>query len=65
MSDENARAISDAEWSTKIARLVVDTLVNAKVISDSDYDRAVEIAEEEIFVRLAIGDRPQFEVSAG
>ncbi len=65
MSDEDARTKSDAEWSTKIARLVVDALVSAKVISDSDYNRAVEIAEEEIFVRLAIGDRPQFEISAG
>jgi hypothetical protein len=58
MTDENDRAGGDAKWSMKIASLVVGTLASAGIISDAQRDWAVEIAEEEIRVRLVIGDRP-------
>jgi hypothetical protein len=46
------------DWSRRIAELVVDALVTAKIVENADLDRAVAVAEEEIRVRLVIGDRP-------
>jgi hypothetical protein len=38
-----------------------DALVTAKIVAKTDFDRAVEIAAEEIVVRLSIGDRPSLD----
>ena len=46
------------EWSHSIATLVVDALLQADVVASSDVPRAIEIAGEEIAVRLDIGDYP-------
>jgi len=51
----------DKDWSSSVANLVIDTLVTAKIVAKTDFDRAVEIAAEEIFVRLSIGDRPSLD----
>ena len=45
-------------WTERIAGLAVDALLTAKVLKDEDFERAVSIVEEEIRVRLAIGDWP-------
>lgn len=36
--------------------LIIDALIDAKIIKQEDFDRALEIAAEEINVRKAIGD---------
>jgi hypothetical protein len=51
----------DKDWSSSVANLVIDTLVTAKIVAKTDFERAVEIAAEEIFVRLSIGDRPSLD----
>ena len=48
----------DKEWSSSVAELIADSLLDAKVIRAADFSRAVEIAAEEIFVRLNLNDRP-------
>jgi hypothetical protein len=45
-------------WSQKIAELVVDALLKAKIVDKVEFERAVAIAEEEIRVRLLMHDRP-------
>jgi hypothetical protein len=42
--------------SEELAALIVDSLNRASIVSDKDFDRAMEIAIEEINVRKAIGD---------
>jgi hypothetical protein len=59
MSDDAARATADRAWSKKVANLAIDELVLAGIVPQTQYERAVEIAAEEIFVRLAINDRPR------
>jgi hypothetical protein len=49
---------SDSDWSQKIAGLVVDSLVQAKIIALADFEWATRIAAEEILARLALEDRP-------
>jgi hypothetical protein len=51
----------DEDWSCSIASLVIDALVSAKIVAKTDFHRAVEIAVEEIVVRLSIGDRPSLD----
>jgi hypothetical protein len=46
------------EWSKVIAELVVDGLIHSGVVKKEDADRAIEIAAEEIFVRLCLEDYP-------
>ena len=48
-------------WSRSVAELAVDELIMGKIIANTDFDRAVEIAAVEIYVRLAAGDRPDRE----
>jgi len=49
----------DREWSTSIAELIADALLDAKLIEADELRTAIEIAAEEIFVRLALNDRPR------
>ena len=35
----------DKDWSSSVANLVIDTLVTAKIVAKTDFDRAVEIAD--------------------
>jgi len=49
---------SDAAWSKKIAGLVIDALVTARILPLAEVERATKIAAEEIYVRLALRDRP-------
>jgi hypothetical protein len=49
----------DESWSRRIAGLVVDALVTAKLVAKSEFEHAAEIAQEEIHVRLIAGDRPE------
>src|SRR5215468_3858590 len=51
----------DKDWSCSVASLVIDALVTAKIVAKTDFDRAVEIAAEEIVVRLSVGDRPSLD----
>ena len=51
----------DKDWSCSVASLVIDALVTAKIVAKTDFDRAVEIAAEEIVVRLSLGDRPSLD----
>ena len=45
-------------WTERVAGIVVHTLVAAKLLKDEDVERAMAIVEEEIRVRLVIGDWP-------
>jgi hypothetical protein len=54
-SDEHEH---DTEWSLRVATLVVDALIVAKIVQKADLDRAIAIAQEEIRVRLIANDRP-------
>ncbi|HEX8721686.1 MAG TPA: hypothetical protein VF736_13710 [Pyrinomonadaceae bacterium] len=45
-------------WSEGVAELAVDALVDAGLIAKKDFERAVAVVAEEIFVRLVIGDYP-------
>ena len=58
MAGEQPSSATDKEWSQSIAQLVADLLVRAKLIDQSDFDRAVAIAAQDIYVRLAMQDRP-------
>jgi hypothetical protein len=42
--------------SKDLAELIIDALVDAHLLSKLDFDKAVEIATEEIDVRKAMGD---------
>ena len=48
----------DKEWSASIAELIADALLDAKLIQANDLQGAIDIAAEEIFVRLSMNDRP-------
>ena len=50
--------MTDQEWSQRVAELVADALVQAKLLPKQDFARATEIAAEEILARLCLGDRP-------
>jgi hypothetical protein len=45
-------------WTERVAALAVDGLCTAKLVKDEDFERAVAIVEEEIRVRLVMGDWP-------
>jgi hypothetical protein len=42
--------------SESLAALIVDALVDAKIIKEEDFEKAVAIATEEIDARKAAGD---------
>jgi hypothetical protein len=48
----------DDSWSHRVAWLVVDALMRAGIIKADHLNRAQEIAQEEIDVRLALNDVP-------
>jgi hypothetical protein len=45
-------------WSRSVASLATDALMRAGLLSSGDVSRATDIAAEEIYVRLALEDRP-------
>lgn len=49
---------TDRVWSRSVAELAIDRLLDAKILDQADTERAIAITAEEIFVRLALGDRP-------
>jgi hypothetical protein len=51
----------NSAWSTSVAAIASATLIHAKILAESDKDRATEIIAEEILVRLIAGDRPDRE----
>ena len=59
MKGEQINNGPDVAWSRKIAGLVIDALVRAKIVPTVEVQRATAIAAEEIYVRLALRDRPQ------
>jgi hypothetical protein len=42
--------------SESLAALIIDALIDAKIVQEEDADKAIEIATEEIDVRKAAGD---------
>jgi hypothetical protein len=55
--------MDDAAWSTKVANLAVDALIQAQLLPAADFERAKQIVAEEVLVRLCLGDRPTDEPS--
>jgi hypothetical protein len=49
----------DRKWSHKIANSVVEELVRGNVLTDDQWKRAEAIAEQQIFIHLISGDRPE------
>lgn len=49
---------ADLAWSSAVSELAVDGLVRANIVASTDFERAAAIVAEEIYVRLAIQDRP-------
>lgn len=45
-------------WSERVAGLSVDALVDAGFVSKEDFDSAIDIVAEEIYIRLIIDDTP-------
>ncbi|MEN7343550.1 MAG: hypothetical protein AAAFM81_11425 [Pseudomonadota bacterium] len=50
--------LRDQEWARSIAELVADSLIDAKLVSEGNFEKARDVVQEEIFVRLVLGDRP-------
>jgi len=48
----------DTDWSRHAANFAVTALVHAKILAQSDLERAADIVAEEILARLALEDRP-------
>jgi hypothetical protein len=46
------------QYATRLARCVVSDLILADVVSEDRREAAVDVAGEQIFHRLAIGDSP-------
>jgi hypothetical protein len=57
MADQSPQN-ADLIWSKKIASFAISTCVVAKALPAELAERCIEIAAEEIYVRLVIGDRP-------
>jgi hypothetical protein len=55
MSEMDASA---KQWSEKIAALAVDALLDAGLVRRDDFDAAMRVVAEEIFVRLCLKDYP-------
>ena len=47
------------EWSKRVATLAVDALVDHGIVKREDFEIALEIAAEEIRIRLVMNDYPQ------
>jgi len=50
--------MNSLEWSRGVADLVIDALIDAGLVRREDFNQAVEIAAEEINVRLCLNDYP-------
>jgi hypothetical protein len=50
---------SDIEWCERVANMVADALIDAKLIAKPDFERARDCAKEENFVRISMGDLPR------
>ena len=46
------------QYANRLARCVVTDLIGAGLISEAKRAEAVNVVEEQIFARLAIGDEP-------
>ena len=46
------------EWNHQVAVLAVDELVDHGIVAKEDVERAIEVAAQEIWIRLTIGDYP-------
>ena len=59
MDKENSKRKKEDDGtltSESLAVLIADALVDAKIVKDADFEKAVEIAAEEIDVRKTAGD---------
>ena len=56
MNEEEERKFE--EWSKRVSALAIDRLVDAGIIKKDEFEIAVELAAEEILIRLLLGDRP-------
>jgi hypothetical protein len=45
-------------WSDQVAALAADALVEARLVSRDDFDKAAAVIAEEVFVRLCLHDFP-------
>jgi hypothetical protein len=54
----NRLSITIKEWSDHVAGLAADALVDAQLISGTEFGRAAAIISEEVFARLCLGDFP-------
>ena len=45
-------------WCDQIAGIIVDAMLDAKLIEKEIFDEAVDVASLELFVRLTCGDYP-------
>ncbi len=52
------KIMKNESWSRQVAAMSVDALVDHGLIRCEDFEAAVEIAAEEIQIRLALGDYP-------
>jgi hypothetical protein len=50
--------MENESWGRKVAELVLDAVVDYDLLRREDFDVAVEIAAEEIQIRLAMADYP-------
>ena len=48
----------DRAWADKVARSLVAKLVTAGFVTETESENAVELAQEEIWIALALDDRP-------
>jgi hypothetical protein len=51
-------AASVRQWCDKMAALGADVLVDASILNKAEFDKAVQILSEELFVRLCLHDYP-------
>ncbi len=45
-------------WSDSVANIVADEMLRCNLIKNDDFNDAIEVIGEEIFVRLICGDYP-------
>ena len=46
------------KWSGSIAELIVDALLDCELIEKEEFQKAVTVVSEELFVRLLVNDYP-------
>jgi hypothetical protein len=45
-------------WCESIAGIIVDAMLDAKLVDKAKFEKAVEIVSLELFVRITVGDYP-------